>query len=131
VGLRGLDAIRRASPHPELWQRHYGAAGAHAPFVFTLETETAGTHVHSRMFGVGLGVAEDPATGSASGPLGCYLVRHGLVAKAPELRLVGEQGFEMGRPSFLHITIRSEGGAITGVHVGGRCVPMGEGALEL
>src|SRR5919205_811021 len=49
-------------------------------FVFTREVEGSDSTVHSRMFAPGLGITEDPATGAASGPLGCYLVRYGLVA---------------------------------------------------
>jgi len=78
-----------------------------------------------------LGVAEDAATGGASGPLGCYLVRHKVLASENELRVVSEQGIEMGRPSFLHIRIRHAGGEITAVHVAGSCCYMGSGQLEL
>jgi trans-2,3-dihydro-3-hydroxyanthranilate isomerase len=48
-------------------------------YLFTTEPFGDGVTAYSRMFAPGLGVAEDPATGSAGGPLGCYLVRHGLV----------------------------------------------------
>jgi trans-2,3-dihydro-3-hydroxyanthranilate isomerase len=74
---------------------------------------------------------EDPATGSAAGPLGCYLSRYGLTAGGGEVRSVLEQGIEMGRPSFLHIRIKHSAGEITGVHVGGTCCYMGSGQLEL
>jgi trans-2,3-dihydro-3-hydroxyanthranilate isomerase len=131
VGLRGLEAIRRVRVRPELWERHFGASSAQMLFVFTLETEHPGSRVHARMIGMDLHGMEDPATGSASGPLGCYLVQHGLLPRAPQVTFVSEQGIEIGRPSFLHVTIRSQGPAIAGVHVGGRCVPMGEGVLEL
>jgi len=131
IGLRGLAAIRRARARADVWERQFAGSPAHALFCFTLETEHAGSHVHARMFGVGLGIGEDPATGSASGPLGCYLLRHGLLPRAPVARIVSEQGIEMGRPSFLHIAIHSAGDAVSAVYVGGRCVPMGHGELEL
>ncbi|HKI98454.1 MAG TPA: PhzF family phenazine biosynthesis protein [bacterium] len=131
VGLRGLAAIRRLRVRSDLWERHFGASSSQMLFAFTLETEHPQARVHSRMIGIDLGGMEDPATGSANGPLGCYLVRHGLVPAAPQVALVSEQGIEIGRPSFLHITIHTQGADITGVHVGGRCVPMGEGVLEL
>jgi len=52
---------------------------------------------------------EDPATGSASGPLGAYLVRYGLAQASPVAYIVSEQGIEMGRPSFIHIQIERQG----------------------
>ncbi|HEX2908066.1 MAG TPA: PhzF family phenazine biosynthesis isomerase, partial [Phototrophicaceae bacterium] len=99
-------------------------------FMFTLETEMSGSTVHSRMFAPNLGIAEDPATGAASGPLGCYLVRQGLVTANPAV-IVSEQGFEMGRRSLLHIRIEQTDGQITGVFVGGQCVFVGEGFIEV
>jgi trans-2,3-dihydro-3-hydroxyanthranilate isomerase len=96
-----------------------------------METEQADTDVHSRMFAPTLGVMEDPATGGASGPLGCYLVKHGLVPRSDTVRLVNEQGLEMGRPSFIHIGIDQRDGVIERVLVGGQTVFLGEGTLCL
>jgi len=72
-------------------------------FVFTQEVVHPHSTVHSRMFAPAMGIAEDPATGTASGPLGCYLVRHGLVhpAGVGSSQMVSEQGFELGRPSLV------------------------------
>ncbi len=72
-------------------------------FVFSTEPVDAGVTVYSRMFAPGFGVAEDPATGGASGPLGCYLVRHKLVAPDRARDMVSLQGVAMGRPSRIHI----------------------------
>jgi len=131
VPLRGLDAARRARPRPDLIERA-GADGVPPEiFLFTREVEHTGSTVHSRMFAPGLGVMEDPATGGASGPLGSYLVRHGVVRGGVTAEIVSEQGIEMGRPSFVRITIETAGERITGVRVGGRCHYMGEGFLEV
>jgi len=129
VPVTSLEAIRRVRFRSDVAERLTVEAGN--TFVFTMETEFAGSHVHSRMLAPLLGVPEDAATGGASGPLGCYLVQHGLVESEGELRCVSEQGIEMGRPSFLHIRIRHTGGEITAVHVGGTCCYMGSGQLEL
>ncbi len=85
------------------------------------------------MFAPALGIAEDPATGAASGPLGCYLVKYGLIDGRSEEKVsfISEQGFEMGRPSLIHIEIEQAGEHITAVTVGGQCVYMGEGYFEL
>jgi trans-2,3-dihydro-3-hydroxyanthranilate isomerase len=101
-------------------------------FVFSTEPVDAGVTVYSRMFAPGLGVAEDPATGSASGPLGCYLVRHKLVAPDRAGDMVSVQGVAMGRPSRIHIAIASDDdGAITRVQVGGKAVRIGQGEIDL
>jgi trans-2,3-dihydro-3-hydroxyanthranilate isomerase len=81
------------------------------------------------MFAPGLGIAEDPATGAASGPLGCYLVRHRLVAPADAEHIISLQGVKMGRPSQIHIAIEGTAEEITRVRVGGAAVIVGEGAL--
>lgn len=101
-------------------------------FVFAPDPDPGAGRVYSRMFAPHTsGVPEDPATGSASGPLGAYLVRHGLVKKAGEVTIVSEQGTRMGRQSFVHIRLAMQGDAITGIRVGGRAVPVLEGELRL
>jgi trans-2,3-dihydro-3-hydroxyanthranilate isomerase len=131
VPLRSLSAARRCRVRPDVWEKALSGFETRDIFVFTREVEFAGSSVHSRMFAPEMGIGEDPATGGASGPLGCYLVRHKVFDSTGELACVSEQGIEMGRPSFIHIRVAHEGGEITGVRVGGRCVTMGEGALEL
>jgi trans-2,3-dihydro-3-hydroxyanthranilate isomerase len=81
------------------------------------------------MFAPGLGVAEDPATGSASGPLGCYLVRHKAVTPEKAAAMLSLQGAIMGRPSHVHMSIGIEAGEIASVQVGGEAVIAGEGTL--
>jgi trans-2,3-dihydro-3-hydroxyanthranilate isomerase len=118
--MTALRALRSAFPND-----HIGV------LVFTTEPTEPGVTAYSRMFGPGLGVPEDPATGSAAGPLGCYLVKHGLVKDADAAKkIVNWQGVAMGRPSRLHIAITSDGGdAITRVQVGGQSVLVAEGTL--
>jgi len=94
--------------------------------------DPAAGRVYSRMFAPHTsGVPEDPATGSASGPLGAYLVLNGLVGKGAEVRIVSEQGTKMGRQSFLHIRLAMQGETITGIRVGGGVVPVLEGELRI
>ena len=116
--------------------------GAHGVFVFSSQTAAAGggrgigrgkdrATVYSRMFAPELGVAEDPATGSASGPLGCYLVRHQVVAADAAAAMLSLQGVKMGRTSDVHISIGLDRGAITSVRVGGESVLASEGLLYI
>jgi trans-2,3-dihydro-3-hydroxyanthranilate isomerase len=98
---------------------------------FTMEVVDPNVTVYSRMFAPSAGVVEDPATGSAAGPLGSYLVKHGLVHRNEMRDMVNLQGVAMGRPSRLHMRIEEEEGAITRVQVGGKSVRVGEGRIDL
>src|SRR5262245_11343201 len=95
-------------------------------FIFSTEPGADGATAYSRM----MGANEDPATGSASGPLGCYLVKHGLVGPDKAGSIVSAQGVKMGRPSRIHIKIDLAAGEISRVRVGGTSVLVGEGKLR-
>ncbi|HZP97503.1 MAG TPA: PhzF family phenazine biosynthesis protein [Candidatus Limnocylindria bacterium] len=118
VPVTGIDAVRRARPR----------GLAEAAYIFTTETVERGSTTHGRMYAPWQGVAEDPATGSACGPLAAYLVRHGL---SDGTRIVAEQGYEMGRPSILYARVGGTKDEITSVHVGGRAVVTGGGWIVL
>ncbi|HEY7819833.1 MAG TPA: PhzF family phenazine biosynthesis protein [Vicinamibacteria bacterium] len=98
--------------------------------IFTRECVHSESTVHARMFAPGLGVVEDPATGSASGALGAYLVKHGLVEARPTARIRVEQGYEMGRPSAIHVEVDADETGPTVVRVGGKAVEVAEGRLH-
>jgi trans-2,3-dihydro-3-hydroxyanthranilate isomerase len=104
---------------------------SHGVFVFSPERGRDKATVYSRMFAPELGLAEDPATGSASGPLGGYLVRHKVVAADKAGSILSLQGAKMGRPSHVHISIGIKGGEINSVRVGGEAVVAGEGTLYI
>lgn len=95
-------------------------------FIFSTEPGADGATCYSRM----MGVNEDPATGSASGPLGCYLVKNNLVPADKAGSMVSAQGVKMGRPSRIHIKIDVTAGEISRVRVGGTSVLVGEGRLR-
>jgi trans-2,3-dihydro-3-hydroxyanthranilate isomerase len=71
-------------------------------------------------------IAEDPATGSASGPLGAFAVRYGLIPQVAQVSIVSEQGTKMGRQSFVHIELAYAAGAElpNRIEVGGSVVPV-------
>jgi trans-2,3-dihydro-3-hydroxyanthranilate isomerase len=85
--------------------------------------------VYSRMLAPGFGITEDPATGGASGPLGCYLFKYRLIPRERLSHIVSLQGVKMRRPSRIHISIEATGEEITRVRVGGRSVLVGDGRL--
>lgn len=82
--------------------------------------------VKTRMFAPGLGVAEDPATGSAAGPLALHLVRHGWGRRGQQLTI--RQGTELGRPSVLYARVEEAGASVV---VGGSAVIVAEGTYRL
>jgi trans-2,3-dihydro-3-hydroxyanthranilate isomerase len=98
---------------------------------FTMETGDPDVTVYSRMFAPSAGIVEDPATGSAAGPLGSYLVKHGLVHRNELQDMVNLQGVAMGRPSRLHMRITETEGDIERVQVGGKAVLVGDGRINL
>jgi predicted PhzF superfamily epimerase YddE/YHI9 len=131
VPLATRDAVDRAMVDQAALTRLCRALGiAEEVFIFSTEPGDDGATAYSRMFAPGLGVTEDPATGSASGPLGCYLVRHGLVPPGQAGQIVSVQGVKMQRPSRIHIAIGVQGDTIADVRVGGQAVLVGEGVLR-
>lgn len=94
-------------------------------FVFTPTPEGA----YSRMFAPEYGISEDPATGSSTGPLAAFMIRHGLAPGAAGTRLISEQGTRMGRRSILHILILGDRGR-DGIEVGGNVMPVAEATMR-
>jgi trans-2,3-dihydro-3-hydroxyanthranilate isomerase len=88
-----------------------------------------GTVWKTRMFAPYGGVPEDPATGSAAGPLACHLCRHGLVPWGTEIEIT--QGVELGRPSKLYARAHGRDGTVESVEVGGRAVVVARGEYRI
>jgi trans-2,3-dihydro-3-hydroxyanthranilate isomerase len=90
---------------------------------------SSGNQVKTRMFAPGLGVAEDPATGSAAGPLAVHLARHGRTQFGERIEI--RQGIEIGRPSLLYAVVEGSAERIDRVRVGGGAVIVARGEYEL
>jgi trans-2,3-dihydro-3-hydroxyanthranilate isomerase len=132
--LATRDDVDRASPDLNALRDVRSAFGDAHSAIYLFSTETGGDDVtaYSRMFASGIGIAEDPATGSACGPLGSYLVLNGVVSGAAAQKIISAQGVTMGRPSRIHIAIGHDGPKnITRVQVGGQAVVVAEGKLFL
>ena len=141
VPLRDREAVDRATGNAVATLALPGLSNSHpAVFVFAQEVRLPGSHdsagepgqadtTYSRMFAPDLGVFEDPATGSAAGPLGCYLVEHGRVSGEAARQMTNRQGVKMGRASRIHIAIAGGPGAITDVRVGGEAVLVARGEM--
>ncbi|WHZ15214.1 MAG: Phenazine biosynthesis protein PhzF like [Nitrospira sp.] len=130
VPVRTLTAVRSIVPDvaaiAELSQR-YGANGMMAFSTMTVEQSST---VHTRMFAPLIGIVEDPATGSASGALGAYLVQQGVVDISPMTEITAEQGYEIDRPSRILIQVDSDDDVIQSVTVGGQATMVVEGTLS-
>jgi trans-2,3-dihydro-3-hydroxyanthranilate isomerase len=98
-------------------------------FMFSTESADDGATAYGRK--LGLDGREDPATGSAAGPLGCYLVRFGVARGKETDRILIRQGVQMGRPSWLHVQLGLSGNEITEVRIGGSSVFVGDGTVML
>jgi trans-2,3-dihydro-3-hydroxyanthranilate isomerase len=114
-----LDGLRTAS----------GLTGR-GVYVFTTESGGDGATSYSRLLG-GAASIEDPATGSAAGPAGCFMVKYGFVAAEKANAIVNAQGVLVKRPSRIYIKVASSGSEITQVKVGGVSVVVGEGASSV
>jgi trans-2,3-dihydro-3-hydroxyanthranilate isomerase len=125
VPLATRAAIDRAVPDTRLLDFE--------AYIFTTDRDGASDSAttYSRMFAPMFGVAEDPATGSASGPLGSYLVRHSLVSPEHARSILNLQGVKLGRPSWIHVSIDTEERTISRVRVGGTSVFVAEGTMEV
>lgn len=135
VPVASRGAVDEVSIDRKAFSRCLRTGGIDEVPVFFFTTDAAGKSsgnetVYSRMLAPSFGIPEDPATGGASGPLGCYLLHHRLVSVGDAQAIVSLQGVAMGRPSRVHIAIDSQNGVISRVRVGGRAVMLGRGELH-
>jgi trans-2,3-dihydro-3-hydroxyanthranilate isomerase len=98
-------------------------------YTFALGDMNSFATIHSRSFAPFVGIYEDPATGSAGGALGAYLVKNKVLAKEYFSKIHIKQGFEMGRPSNLWVNIGESEGEITSIEVGGKSILVIKGQL--
>ena len=130
VPVRTLTAVRSINPDASAIINVCERFGANGIMVFTTVTVESFASVHARMFAPKIGILEDPATGSAGGALGAYLVQNGVVEVGPTTNILIEQGYEIDRPSRILVQVESDDDIIQGVKVGGHCVMVVEGTLK-
>jgi len=127
VPLKGLHAMRRCRPDTARWSD--GVLGRGSAFVFCRETVERGHAFHARMFAPRGGIPEDPATGSAVAALAGVLAHFTHMADGTH-EFVVEQGYEMGRPSLISLSMTVTGGKLTAGAIAGEAVVVSEGTLE-
>lgn len=127
VPLKGLDAMRRCRPDTARWSE--GVRGRGSCFVFCRETAEPGHAFHARMFAPRAGIPEDPATGSAVAAFAGVLAHFTRMTDGAH-EFVIEQGYEMGRPSLISLSMTVDGGKLTAAAIAGEAVVVSEGSLE-
>jgi trans-2,3-dihydro-3-hydroxyanthranilate isomerase len=129
VPVRSLAAIRRCAPRLDHWEAAFSRHGRSSAFVFCRETLEAGSAFHARMFSPHLSGCEDPATGSAVAALAGALLRFAPPGEG-EHDFVIEQGYEMGRPSLITLSVTVHDRALVGAAIGGEAVAVTEGTID-
>jgi trans-2,3-dihydro-3-hydroxyanthranilate isomerase len=128
-GLRHVYVCLRSPEDVAALKPDFKRLGANGPFLCVSTIAGSGTAWKTRMFAPGGGVDEDPATGSAAGPLCVHLVRHGLVPPGQEIEIT--QGVEIDRPSRLYARVEGTPERIERVEVGGSAVIVARGEFKL
>jgi trans-2,3-dihydro-3-hydroxyanthranilate isomerase len=125
VPLTSRAAVERCRPDLVSFDNAFGAGGA--AYVVCRQTVEPGHSFHARMFAPGMGVPEDPATGSAAAAFAGLLASHLSDGTHP---VTIEQGYEMGRPSLMRLVAVVEAGRVLSASIGGDAVVVTEGTIE-
>lgn len=129
VPVQNAAVLKRIEPQALVWKQTF-PLGHHSAYVFTQTPEEKDNDFAARMFGAGMGIGEDPGTGSAAAALIGLLARYNGIDDGQQ-ELVLRQGHEMGRPCRIAIQVRKTGGVLTHGGIGGHAVIVGEGELDL
>ncbi|WP_375596946.1 PhzF family phenazine biosynthesis protein [Devosia sp. Naph2] len=126
IPVRDANVLRKVRVNPTAWADvfHYDHSSA---YVFTLTPDERENDIAARMFGMGLG--EDPGTGSAAAALIGMLAEEALGSGQADYIL--RQGYEMGRPCRITLQLRNENDVLVHGAIGGEAVVVGEGVLDL
>ncbi|MEO8436219.1 MAG: PhzF family phenazine biosynthesis protein [Pyrinomonadaceae bacterium] len=134
VPVRALEDLSHCRVNLGMLSEIYKQAGTNGVYAFSRETlEIGEARAHARFF-IGDNIGEDPATGSAAGPLGAYLVHHGVTGVEPvegTYRFIIEQGDFIKRPSRIGLEVKGAPGKVEQVRVGGPSVIVARGDLIL
>ncbi|MFW9964285.1 MAG: PhzF family phenazine biosynthesis protein [Candidatus Sifarchaeia archaeon] len=130
VPLKNLATLKKASPVPFAFQENLRGFSTKQVLIFSTETKFSDSHVQARMFAPEVGVVEDPATGSAAGPLGAYLEKYKVLRNHELGEPINiEQGYELRRPSKLVARVPHD--SMSEVHVSGKIRMVAEGTFYL
>ncbi|MFC5756928.1 MULTISPECIES: PhzF family phenazine biosynthesis protein [unclassified Rhizobium] len=132
VPVHDVGAAERLEFDPQLWEKTvpFVDGALASAYIYCRGGVNHVAKFHARMFASGMGISEDPATGSAAAALSGAINHFDRLTDGHHPVLI-EQGVEMGRPSFIHLHMDIEGGAISNARIGGQAVRIASGTLDL
>lgn len=128
--VASLAVIARAEIQPGHWANAFGGTRAGKLSLYTRETMSSANAFHARVFAPAAGVAEDPATGAAAAAFAGVIHRFDALPDGHHLRII-EQGFEMGRPSHISVSMDVGGGRLNTVRIGGGALRVSSGRIKV
>ena len=132
IGIKTRSKLEGLSPDMLVLTKISKVINCNGYFVFTMDSEEKEILTHGRMFAPAIGVNEDPVTGNANGPLGAYLVKHGLAEyNGSDFSFKGEQGNAIGRSGIVDVTVNLRNGKPEQVKIGGRAVIVFKTELQI
>lgn len=132
IGISSKEHLSKLNPDSAKLMKISSEIGCNGYYVFVLHDENAEFLAEGRMFAPAIGIAEDPVTGNANGPLGAFLVQHQLVPLLDEtLSFHARQGEAMGRPGTIEVIVEVENNLPKRVKVGGRAVIAFKTEIEI
>lgn len=132
IPIHDVGAAERLEFDPQLWEKTvpFVDGALASAYIYCRGGVNHVAKFHARMFASGMGITEDPATGSAAAALSGAIHHFDRLPDGHHPVLI-EQGVEMGRPSFIHLHMDIEGGAISNARIGGQAVRIATGSLDL
>ncbi|EJT04919.1 PhzF family phenazine biosynthesis protein [Rhizobium sp. CCGE 510] len=132
IPVHDVGAAQRVEFDPQLWEKivPFVDGALASAYVYCRGGVNHVAKFHARMFASGMGIVEDPATGSAAAALSGAIHYFDRLTDGHHPIMI-EQGVEMGRPSFIHLHIDVDGGAISNARIGGQAVRLASGTLDL
>lgn len=132
VPVHDVGAAERLEFDPQLWEKTvpFVDGALASAYIYCRGGVNHVAKFHARMFASGMGISEDPATGSAAAALSGAINHFDRLTDGHHPILI-EQGVEMGRPSFIHLHMDIEGGGISNARIGGQAVRIATGTLDL
>lgn len=125
IGIKSRKKLNQLQPSAEALTVLSEVINCNGYFVFTLDTDQAAVFSYGRMFAPAIGITEDPVTGNAHGPLGGYLVQHGLIPITGDtVKFIGRQGEAIHRLGEVHVTVNLENGIPSRVQIKGQAVAI-------
>jgi trans-2,3-dihydro-3-hydroxyanthranilate isomerase len=130
VPVSTLSAIEKAHASSQHWEAVLGGQGLNGAFLYCRQTVRSFAAFHARMFAPEFGIGEDPATGSACAAFAGAIHRFDRLPDGMHKRVI-EQGIEMGRPSFITVSMEIQNTRLEAVRIGGHAVRVAEGTIEV